>query len=73
MYQTQRSCRQDTVLIEGALLPMDVTLPFEFWELYKDNKSCFCFTVHAMSKNKEKLYQLKLIVSFKPKKAKSYL
>lgn len=70
MYQIQRSCRQDMVSIAGALLPTDITDPFGFWKLYKGNKSCFCFTVDAMFKSKEKLHQLKLIVSFKHKKAK---
>lgn len=72
MYQIQRSCRQDMVSIVGALLPTDITHPIGFWKLYKDNKSCFWFTVDAMFKSKEKIYQLMLIVSFKPKKAKPY-
>lgn len=70
--QIQRSCRQDTVSITGALLPTDKTEPFGFWKLYKDNKSWFCFTVDAMFKSEEKLCQIKYFFSFsfKPKKGK---
>lgn len=49
----------------GALLPMDVMDPFGFWKLYKDNKSCFCFTVEAMFKSKGENIS-KLTVSLKP-------
>lgn len=60
IYQTQRSCRQDTVSIAGALLPMGIMDPFGFWKLYKDNKSCFYFTVEAMFKSKGKNISIKV-------------
>lgn len=37
--------------------------------MYKDSTSYFHFTVDSMFKNKGKLYNLQLIVSFKPRKA----
>lgn len=60
IYQTQRSCRQDMVSIAAALLPMDVMDPFGFWKLYKDNKSCFHFTVETMFKSKGKNISIKV-------------
>lgn len=66
MCEIQRSYRQETV--SRALLPTDITDPFAFWKLDKDNKRWFCFTVGAMFKNKEK-HQLKIIgVFFSPKR-----